>query len=290
MEMAISEITLVVFTTIAPAGAIGYVLLAAAILLTRDDAVAKRLSTYLVIPLLLALVGLISSATHLGTPANALYVLTGIGRSPLSNEVVAAAVFLAFGGAAWILSFGHRRRDALSSFGLGFAALTALVFVEFVARAYSVETIPTWNFPAAPWTLWANALASGPAVALLVYACADIMAPRRFAFVAMAVSLCAVAVNIALLLFERAGLNGVVTTVARASDLMAFLPGALVAFAVLCCLGVTVCFLSATHRRFAALSKRRTRIAWCILGVAIALIGCFAVRFSFYAMYMTWGI
>lgn len=290
MEMAVSEITLVVFTTIAPAGAIGYVLLTAAILFTRDDAAAKRLSTYLVIPLILTLAGLISSATHLGTPANALYVLTGIGRSPLSNEVVAAAVFLAFGGAAWILAFGHRRRDALASFGLGFAAVTALVFVGFVSLAYSVETIPTWNAPVAPLTLWGNALASGPAVALLVYACADIVAPRAFARAAAGIALCAVVANAALLCFERASLDGVVTTVARAADLMSSLPLAAAVFVVACGAGTALCFLSATHRRFAALSKRRIRIAWCVFGVALALLGCFAVRFSFYAMYMTWGV
>lgn len=290
MEMAISEITLVVFATIAPAGAIGYVCLAAAILFTRDEAEAKRLSAYLVIPLVLALAGLISSATHLGTPANALYVLTGVGRSPLSNEVVAAAVFLAFGGAVWILSFGHRRRDALSSFGLGFAALTALVFVGFVARAYSVETIPTWNGPLAPLTLWGNALASGPAIALLSYAAADVMAPRRFAFAALGVSSAAIVSNAALLCFERSGLEAIVTTVTRASDLVPLFPAAIAAFVVLCGIGAALCFLSATHRRFAALSKRRVRVAWCAFGVVLALAGCFAVRFAFYAMYMTWGV
>ncbi|MDO4442758.1 MAG: dimethyl sulfoxide reductase anchor subunit [Slackia sp.] len=288
--MAISEITLVVFTTIAPAGAVGYVFLAAAILLTRDDAVAKRLSAYLVIPLLLALAGLIASATHLGTPANALYVLTGIGRSPLSNEVVAAAVFLAFGGAAWIFSFGHRRRDAFSSFGLGFAALTALAFVGFVARAYSVETIPTWNSPIAPLTLWANAFASGPAVALFAYACADVMAPRRFALFACGAGACALVANVALLALEWQSLGAIVTTVARATDLVPLHPFAIAAFAVLCTVGMTLCFLSATHRRFAALAKHRVRAAWCALGIVCVLAGCFAVRFSFYAMYMTWGV
>lgn len=290
MEMALSEMTLVVFTTIAPAGAIGYALLALSILLTRDDARAKCLSAYLVVPLVLALAGLIASATHLGTPANALYVLTGIGRSPLSNEVVAAAVFLAFGGAAWILSFGHRRRDALSSFGLAFAALTALVFVAFVAQAYSVETIPTWNAPVAPLTLWTNALASGPAVALLAYAAADIVVPRGLSIALAAVSSCSAAAGVVLLCIERAGLDGIVTTANAASDLVPFLPAVIVFFAASCLAGVGLCFTAATHRGFAVLLKRRIRVVWCAAGVLLVLAGCFSVRFSFYAMYMTWGV
>ena len=44
------------------------------------------------------MVGLVASATHLGNPANALYVFLGVGRSPLSTEVFCAVVFLALGG------------------------------------------------------------------------------------------------------------------------------------------------------------------------------------------------
>ena len=94
METALNEITLVLFTTIAPAGVMGYLTMALAIVLSRDEERAAAISRYLVVPLVLAISGLIASATHLGTPANALYVITGIGRSPLSNEVVAAVAFL----------------------------------------------------------------------------------------------------------------------------------------------------------------------------------------------------
>lgn len=52
-----------------------------------DEKGRARLAHATVIPLLVSMVGLVASATHLGTPANALYVLTGVGRSPLSNEV-----------------------------------------------------------------------------------------------------------------------------------------------------------------------------------------------------------
>lgn len=290
MDMALSEITLVVFTTIAPAGALGYAFLSAAIMLTRDDDRAKKLSGYLIAPLLLALVGLIASATHLGTPANALYVLAGVGRSPLSNEVVAAALFLALGGAAWILSFGHRKRDALSVLGLVAASCAALVFVAFVSLAYAVETIPTWDMPIAPLTLWMNALASGPLVALLSFLCADVMPSRRFALACAACSAAAALINVLLLVFEYRALSGIVTTVAVGSDLVPFMPAAIAVFFLCSLAGMLLCLMVALRRGFATLAGRRRRIAYGICAVAVVLAGCFAVRFSFYAMYMTWGV
>ena len=56
----------------------------------------KRLSGALLIPFLVTLVGLVASATHLGNPDNALYVFSRVGASPLSNEVCAAVLFLAY--------------------------------------------------------------------------------------------------------------------------------------------------------------------------------------------------
>ena len=126
METALNEITLVLFTTIAPAGVMGYLTMALAIVLSRDEERAAAISRYLVVPLVLAISGLIASATHLGTPANALYVITGIGRSPLSNEVVAAVAFLALGGVYWILSF---RDDLRRPFRVAWLAALSLIHI-----------------------------------------------------------------------------------------------------------------------------------------------------------------
>lgn len=59
------------------------------------------------------MVGLVASATHLGNPANALYVFVGVGRSPLSTEVFCAVVFLALAGVYWLYSFAERPRRGL---------------------------------------------------------------------------------------------------------------------------------------------------------------------------------
>ena len=80
---AFSEITLVLFTTLAPSGAVAYALMSFPIIYGRlsDDA-HRRIDKALCIPLIVSLVGLVASATHLGNPANALYVFMGGGEKP----------------------------------------------------------------------------------------------------------------------------------------------------------------------------------------------------------------
>ena len=93
-DTALSEVTLVLFTTLAPSGAIALVLVAAVLLFPKlESTMQARISMFMCIPLVVTMVGLVASATHLGNPANALYVFLHVGSSPLSNEVVSAVGF-----------------------------------------------------------------------------------------------------------------------------------------------------------------------------------------------------
>lgn len=299
METALNEITLVLFTTIAPAGVVGYLVMALAIVRAQDKARADAVSRYLVVPLVLSISGLIASATHLGTPANALYVLSGIGRSPLSNEVVAAVAFLALGGIYWIVSFRDDLTRVFRLVWLGATAVAAVAFVGFIAVAYSVPSVPTWNLPTAPVTLWLNALASGPAVGLFGMLLAHQEPQRRGTVVALSLAACAVAANVVVLGMEWQALDGIVTTTTRAADLVPPLPLVLATFAALEVGGIALCGIAALRRTFGArgddpfAAARRTRTARLALmgaGAVLALSGCFVVRFAFYAMHMTVGV
>lgn len=89
-DTALGEVTLVLFTTLAPSGAVALVLVAAAVLLLLlfsklEPTMRARISTFMCIPLVVTMVGLVASATHLGNPANALYVFLHFGSSPLSR-------------------------------------------------------------------------------------------------------------------------------------------------------------------------------------------------------------
>lgn len=83
-SMALDEITLVLFTTLAPTGAMACVIMAAVLVFSPlGESERTRVNRALCIPLIVAMVGLIASATHLGSPANALYVLLGVGALSL---------------------------------------------------------------------------------------------------------------------------------------------------------------------------------------------------------------
>lgn len=156
---AFSEITLVLFTTLAPSGAVAYALMSFPIIRGRlsDDA-HRRIDKALCIPLIVSLVGLVASATHLGNPANALYVFMGVGRSPLSNEVFSAVIFLAFSGVYWLYSFAVKPRRLLQRLLAVGACVSAIACITAIAFAYSADTVITWNTPFSPLSLWVNAL------------------------------------------------------------------------------------------------------------------------------------
>lgn len=105
---AADEITLVLFTTLAPSGVVALIVMALVLVIRgpRLDAARRvALDRCLWIPIVVTMVGLVASATHLGNPANALYVLAGVGRSPLSNEVASGVAFLGSAGVYWLTAF-----------------------------------------------------------------------------------------------------------------------------------------------------------------------------------------
>ena len=296
MEMALSELSLVLFTTLAPAGIAGYLVMAAFGLMAPDGA-AARASRYLVVPLAIAITGLIASATHLGTPANALYVLAGLGRSPLSNEVVAVVGFLAVGGVYWMLSFGDRLGRAARRAWLVAAIATGLVALLMISLAYSVGTVPTWSLPMAPLTLWLGAAGPGAAVGLLGLRASGQRLPRSFAAAVLgAAAALSVADGLALWL-EWEALGAIQTTVQRAADLVPHLPLVAVGYpvaALALLLGTARALAVAARRGDAASPDGGAGAARAVVGAGACCAGllaaCFAVRFCFYAMYMTAGV
>ena len=283
METALNEITLVLFTSIAPAGVIGFIMMAWVALSTADKSRADAASRHLVIPLALAITGLIASATHLGTPANALYVISGIGRSPLSNEVVAAVAFLAIGGVYWIASFRDDMPKIVRRIWLAAASVAGVAFVTFIALAYSVSSVPTWNLPIAPLTLWLCGLSSGPFVGLFGLLFAKQEPTRLQMRTALGIAAVAAVANVAALAAEWGELGGIATTIASAVELVPFFPASIIAYAALNAGAIVVATLSPRL----AETPRLIAIAAAAL---LALAACFAVRFVFYSMHMTVGI
>ncbi|NPD30655.1 dimethyl sulfoxide reductase anchor subunit [Eggerthellaceae bacterium zg-1084] len=294
------EITLVLFTTLAPLGAVAF-LVAAAPLVREPLSLERRMVVlkWLSIPLVAASVGLVVSATHLGNPANALYVVAGIGRSPLSNEVAAAILFLVSAGTFWLASFGQRQSLPLMRAWYAELVVAAVLFVAAVGLAYGVDTIPAWNLPTVPLSIWANAVLGGTclgaATVRLARAGFDDARARAVELGAMAVALAA---NGAVYLAHRMLMQGMRNAIVHVEAVMPLFDASLLAFLLLSAGAVGARVL---QRRDAQACDRRSGPTG--EGVAVRLmvvaelappaaiaVGVFLMRFSFYCTHFTVGL
>ena len=283
---AIGEITLVFFTTLAPAATLAYLLLLFVWAFRAESAAKRRrVRTLLWIPLVLAMLGLVASATHLGNPANALYVLTRVGTSPLSNEVCAAVVFLACAAIFWLSGFSlaeHRLLDRILA-----VAVTAagIVFILAVALAYRVETILTWNLPVFPLTIVASAFVAAPVLTLLVLQFVDLQASsQKLRKLLIACGIVASCLWAALHIVLGLMLPELGNALFSASELVPCYWPALIA-ALLMLAASYLFVIASTHS-----DARRHVLRYRALATALVLISIFVMRFVFYMLHMTVGV
>lgn len=285
---AISEATLVLFTTLAPSGALAFVLMSLPIIFKfkcMSDVMQKGIEKYLSVPVLVAMVGLVASATHLGSPANALYVLAGFGRSPLSNEVVFGAIFLGAGGIYWLTSFASKPKNAtVRRVALALISLLGLCFIAAISLAYNADTIITWSNPLTIVSLWLNAAIGGPLLALFGFRLARFYTPQhRFGKAMLIMSSVALGANIIVHVYWGVSLSDVSNSLTSADVLApAYLP-MVVAFAVLCLIGINLSFR-------AVKDKGETPIWVLVCSVLLTFMGIYVMRFAFYMIHMTVGI
>ena len=298
-DTALGEVTLVLFTTLAPSGAIALVLVAAVLLFSKlESTMRARISTFMCIPLVVTMVGLVASATHLGNPANALYVFLHFGSSPLSNEVVSAVGLLACSGLYWLYSFSVKPFAWLQRLLLAMIAATGIVFVAMVSLAYSVDTIVTWSLPMVPISLWLNALVGGPLLAAItLYAAQWRALAGRFGLLLMTVPFIALAANMVAYIFPGRLLNGVANSVVAAADLVPHYRTMLLAFALMCFAGCVLAALTmhAVSRETVAhgggeLAFSKRVLVRLLVACLLVFAGIFVMRFAFYMMHLTVGL
>ena len=298
-DTALGEVTLVLFTTLAPSGAIALVLVAAVLLFSKlESTMRARISTFMCIPLVVTMVGLVASATHLGNPANALYVFLHFGSSPLSNEVVSAVGLLACSGLYWLYSFSVKPFAWLQRLLLAMIAATGIVFVAMVSLAYSVDTIVTWSLPMVPISLWLNALVEGPLLAAItLYAAQWRALAGRFGLLLMTVPFIALAANMVAYIVQGRLLNGVAKSVVAAADLVPHYRTMLLAFALMCFAGCVLAALTmhAVSRETVAhgggeLAFSKRVLVRLLVACLLVFAGIFVMRFAFYMMHLTVGL
>ncbi|MCI8468984.1 MAG: dimethyl sulfoxide reductase anchor subunit [Eggerthellaceae bacterium] len=283
-----NEITLVLFTTLAPSGVVAFILMAAPLVARADrmgDEARRTLEHWLWLPITVAMVGLVASATHLGNPANALYVLAGVGRSPLSNEVVCGVAFLGSAGMYWLTSFSASRGHVgLRRIALAAVSLAGALFVTTIAFAYHAQTIVSWHTAFVPLSLWLNALVGGPLLASIGLRMAGYQTARhRYGRALVSLAGAALAGNVVVYALWGARLPAFENAMTDAASLMpCFLPLTAL-FAALCACGVALAAREAWRDGSASPAR---------LGAAslLALAGIFVMRFAFYMTHMTVGL
>ena len=214
IQLAFNEISLVLFTTLAPSGVVALMLMGAPLLFGRvSGEKARRIDCFMGIPLAVSMVGLVMSATHLGNPDNVLYVFSRVGFSPLSNEVAGAVVFLALAGAYWLYSFARAPRTGVKRALTVALWCSGAAFLVLMAQAYSAETIISWNTAYVPLNMVLNGLVGGPLLALLGFRASSFSEAAAFAEISSfakalpAASLCGVVANAVSMCLQNAGLH-----------------------------------------------------------------------------------
>lgn len=284
-ETAMSEITLVLFTTLAPSGAIACAIVAAVLIAAPlGELERSRINRALCIPLVVTMVGLVASATHLGSPANALYVFFGIGRSPLSNEVFSAVLFLAACGLYWLFCFSEKQHVRLQKLWCAFIIAAALVCVGAIALAYDAPTIATWHTPFVPANVWLSACAGGPLLAMATLRAARAVCLHTAVSAALlGASGAFLAANVACLALQNMQLAGIWNGYGDAPGLVPQYPTMIVSYGAA---GAAALIAAALPLRGGGLASPARLVACNVLFFA----GLFVVRFGFYMMHMTYGL
>lgn len=283
MTSGFDGFSLAVFTSLAPAGVVAFLALAVARLAVRDHAEAVRIDRMVSLPFAVVLIGFIASATHLGTPANALHVFSGVGRSPLSNEVLAAVVFLFLVGSYWMMAFKERFPDAIAKPWLVLACLAGIALIAGTALAYDVGTVPTWSTPYTPANLVLSALLAGPVLGALFLQIARVRA-RRLECGLVVAAAAALVVGTVVLALHQASLASVANYEFTAAALAPRYPAAIAAHFALGLAGVAAAGLSLRR-----VQPARSTLALRIAASALVLAAVFVTRLVFYNLHMTVG-
>ena len=231
LDFALNDICLAAFTTLAPGATLAYVVLACTLLLGKlDSRLRQRIESWLIVPLAVATVGLVASATHLGTPSNALYVFRTVGSSPLATEVFSAVLFLGTSCSYWLGCIYIEGHKALRSLWLLASIAAAVLFIAGTDLAYAMPTVITWDTVLAQAILPCTALACMTPLALLIYTCSGYTSKVGLMRILAGISLVATAASCILMAMQHMELGTQRNAFGTAAELVPLYPAAIALF------------------------------------------------------------
>lgn len=287
-ENAAAETSLLLFTLLVPLGVTALALMAcvrgflpAAGAEGEPDRKANKMTT---VPAVVMLLGLVCSFFHLGHPSSVFFMLSGIGSSPLSNEIVVAAVAIVVGAVYWALCLakglpasGHK------AFGV-VLALLALLCAVFTGVAYSIATIPTWDTPFNWLGQIGLSLLGGGALAAVTFALAGYAVERKAACALLACG----ALGCVLALITLIGQFGAVASVMSSTGLT--LAAAMGDYAWVACVAALCMIASVVVWAIALFAPKADPKVLLIVAFVVALVGLVLMRVCFYGSYLSAGL
>ena len=283
MTSGFDAFSLGLFTSLAPAGVVAFLALALVRLWSRDRTASVRIDRMIALPFSVVLIGFIASATHLGTPANALHVFSGVGRSPLSNEVLSAVAFLFLVGSYWMMAFKERFPDAVAKPWLALACLAGIALIACTSMAYNVDTVPTWDTAFTPANLVLAALLAGPVLGLLFLELAQVR-PRALERALVVLAALALVAGTVVLALHQESLSAIANNEFAASTLAPSYPAVIGAHLIVGAIALAIAGLSMKR-----VQSRRTTLALRATASLLALAAVFVTRIVFYHLHMTVG-
>ncbi|MBY5946937.1 dimethyl sulfoxide reductase anchor subunit family protein [Photobacterium rosenbergii] len=160
------ELPLVFFTVLAQAAAGAYLILILSQPANGMD--ERRLSVGILVSMALLSVGMLVGMFHLGVPIRAFNLLAGVGRSPMSNEILLGGAFAGFGilvGLAGLFNKGTAaQRKALR----WVTVIFAIAFVATIPKVYQLSTVAAWNTSHTTIQMLASVFITGGALAAVL--------------------------------------------------------------------------------------------------------------------------
>ncbi|CFR17286.1 dimethyl sulfoxide reductase anchor subunit family protein [Yersinia kristensenii] len=127
---------------------------------------APQLKQANIVGLILMLVGLIIGALHVGQPLRAMNMLLGVGRSPMSNEILLSSLFVAM--ACGTVFFSAMVKNSMLAMLCNVATVIfGLAFAWSITQVYQLATVPNWDTSYTSLQLWMTVLVGGGAFAIL---------------------------------------------------------------------------------------------------------------------------
>lgn len=278
MGNGFTDAALAIFTTLAPMAAVSFIALAYTFISGKPDAeTTKRLDRWTTVLAVVLIAGFVGAFMHIATPGHAFRVLTGLGRSPLSNEIFTGIIFAVVALIYWIWALTGKLSNMVRKVFLVILSVLALIFTIFCGLAYMINTIPTWNTPMSIVQMFGYALVGGTVLGFTVVGLARVQFTHNAAVVAFVLALLGVVIGAIGFGVQIGGLAGIRNIWGFATQLV---PMIWLLFAIFVVLGVIAAILTYIGGKKAFSPK------FMIIASVIVAVGIFFARIGFYGLFM----